>query len=183
MILKTFEIKGIHKLISPDENYELSLESPALDILTDFKKIEPLVIDQSSNLLEAEDLMKKTHVKLKLVLDKGAFVGAISFGDLIGEKAMALANHTPRSEILVSEVMTPRSCLKAIEYKDLRYAKIKDILETLRNEGRQHFLVIDGEEHYIRGIFSASDIARRLHVPIRIDRVSSFVDIYKALKN
>ncbi|MBA3537867.1 MAG: CBS domain-containing protein [Tatlockia sp.] len=183
MILKTFEIKGINHLTTPDENTDLSLDSPAIDIFTDFKKIEPLVIDQSIDIVTAEDLMKKTQVKLKLVLNaQGNFVGALAYEDLIGEKVLARANHVRRTEILVSEVMTPRSSLKAIEFYDLNRAKIKDIVETLKNEGRQHFLVIDGEEHFIRGIISTSDIARRLHVPIRIDRISTFVDIYKALK-
>jgi CBS domain containing-hemolysin-like protein len=184
MILKTYEITGISHLLTPDENSSITLDSPALDIFTDFKKTEPLVIEQSIDIVTAEDLMKKTHVKLKLVLDRqGNFVGALAYEDLIGEKAIARANHVRRTEILVSEVMTPRSCLKAIEFNDLGRAKIKDLVETLKNEGRQHFLVIDGEEHYIRGIFSTSDIARRLHVPIRIDRVSTFVDIYKALNH
>jgi CBS domain containing-hemolysin-like protein len=182
MNLKTWEINTVNHLITPEENYDLTLDSPALDIFTDFKKTEPLVIEQTLDLVSAEDLMKKTHVKLKLVLDHGNFVGTLAYGDLIGEKAMSRANHVRRSEILVSEVMTPRSCLRAIEFADVKRAKIRDIVETLQNEGKQHFLVVDGDEHYIRGIFSASDIARRLHVPISIDRVSTFIDIYKALR-
>ncbi|MBA2652054.1 MAG: CBS domain-containing protein [Tatlockia sp.] len=181
MILKTCEITEVNHLISPDENCEITLDSRALDIFTDFKKTEPLTIEQSIDIVTAEDLMKKTHVKLKLVLDHGNFAGMLAYEDLISEKAIALANHMPRSEILVNEIMTPRSSLEAIEYKDVKRAKIKDIVETLKNEGRQHFLVIDGEERYIRGIFSAADIARRLRVPININRVSTFVDIYKAL--
>lgn len=183
MILKTWEINRVSHLINPEENYELNLDSPALDIFTDFKSTEPLVVEQSLDLLTAEDLMKKTHVRLKLVLDRGNFVGTLAYEDLIGEKAMALANHRRRNEILVSEVMTPRSCLKAIEFKEVSHAKIKDIVETLKNEGKRHFLVIDGEEHSIRGIFSVSDIARRLHVPININKASTFVDIYKALSS
>lgn len=182
MILKTWEIASINHLITPDEDYEITLDSPALTIFTDFKLTEPLVIEQSVDLLTAEDLMKKTHVRLKLVMDHGNFVGTLAYADLIGEKAMSRSHHIPRSEIFVSEVMTPRSCLKAIEFADLSHAKIKDLVETLKNEGKQHFLVIDGEDHCIRGIFSATDIARRLHVPINIDRVSTFVDIYKALR-
>lgn len=183
MIIKTCDITDVKHVITPDENYEITLDSSALDIFTDFKKTPPLVIEQSLDVVTAEDLMKKTHVKLKLVLDKGEFVGALAYEDLIGEKVMSRTNHVHRTDIFVSEVMTPKTCLKAIEFNDVKRAKIRDIVETLKNEGKQHFLVIDGAEHHIRGIFSASDIARRLHVPINIDRVSTFVDIYKALKH
>ncbi|CDZ76739.1 CBS domain protein [Legionella massiliensis] len=183
MILKTWEIASVNHLITPDENFEITLDSPALEIFTDFKKTEPLLIEQSIDLVTAEDLMKKTHVKLKLVMDHGNFVGTLAYEDLISEKAMSRANHMKRSDIFVNEVMTPRSYLKAIQFEDVKRAKIRDIVETLQNEGKQHFLVVDGEDHCIRGIFSASDIARRLHVPINIDRVSTFIDIYKALRH
>ena len=182
MILKTREVSSCDHLITPDENFEITLDSPALDIFTDFNKITPLYIEQSMNLVAAQDLMRKTHVKLQLVLENGEFMGALSYEDLISEKAMAYTNHRPRAEIMVSEIMTPKKCLKAIEYEDVKQAKISDIIETLKNEKRRHFLVIDSIKHHIRGMFSASDIARRLHILINIDRVSTFIDIYNALK-
>ncbi len=181
MNLKTCEIANVDHLITPDENYEVNLDSPALDIFTDFKKTAPLVIDQSLDVMTAEDLMKKTHVRLKLVLDGDKFVGTLSYEDLVSEKMMAKTRHVPRADILVAEIMTPKSQLRAIAFDDVKRAKIRDIVEALKNEGKKHFLVVDGAEHYIRGIFSVSDIARRLHVLINIDRVATFVDIYKAL--
>ncbi|KTC78133.1 CBS domain-containing protein [Legionella brunensis] len=184
MILKTYDISKVDYLITPEEAFQITLDSPALDIFTDFQKTAPLVIEDSLDVATAEDLMKKTHVKLKLVLREDEFVGTLAYADLIGEKIMALSHHTPRDQILVSEVMTPRSQLKAIAFNDLKRAKIRDVVETLKNEGKQHFLVRDEEAtHYIRGILSASDIARRLRVPIDINRVSTFMDIYKALNH
>ncbi|WP_035918339.1 CBS domain-containing protein [Legionella fairfieldensis] len=184
MILKTYELDHITHLITPNEDFEITLDSPALDIFTDFKKTEPRIIDQNIDLVTAENLMKKTHVKLKLVLNQqGEFVGTLAYEDLIGEKAMSRVNHIPRSDIFVNEVMTPKSCLKAIDFREVKKARISDIVETLKNQGRQHFLVVDGEPHHIRGIFSASDIARRLHVPISINKISTFMDIYNALND
>lgn len=181
MILKTYDIKKIDHLITPQDTAAITLNSPALDIFTDFQKTEPLVIESSIDVVAAEELMKKTHVKLKLVIDGQAFLGTLDYADLVGEKMMKLSHHTPRSQILVSEVMTPRGQLKGIAFDDLKRARIHDVVETLKNEGKQHFLVIN--EMDIRGILSASDIARRLHVPIDISRASSFIDIYKALNN
>lgn len=183
MILKTCEISEKAQLINPDDIFEVNLDSPALDIFTDFKKTQPLVIEEEVDVVTAEDLMKKTHVKLKLVLSNGAFVGALALSDLIGPKVMSRIHHVPRRDILVSDVMTPRHQLRAIEFQALENAKIRDIVETLQNEGKQHCLVVDSSAHRIRGIFSASDIARRLHVPIDIYKVSTFIDIYQALNH
>ncbi|WED43402.1 CBS domain-containing protein [Legionella cardiaca] len=183
MILKTYDINKIDHLTTPEEALPITLDSPALDIFTDFQKIEPLVIDESLSVVAAEDLMKKTHVRLKLVMKNDEFVGAVAYADLVGEKMMALSHHTPRHQILVSDVMTPRTGLKAIAFHDLQRCRIRDVVETLKNEGKQHFLVIEEDIHHIRGILSASDIARRLHVPIDINRVSTFIDIYKALNH
>ncbi len=183
MILKTFEIASVDQLIKPAENYTVTIDSPALDIFTDFKQTAPLVIEQSLDVVTAEDLMKKSHVKLKLVLQHDEFVGILAYEDLISEKMMSLIKHAHRSDILVNEIMRPRSCLKAIEFNDVKNATIKDIIDTLKNEGKQHFLVIEAAVHHIRGIFSASDIARRLNIPIHIDKVSTFIDIYKALNH
>lgn len=180
MILKTYEISAVDHLITPEDNLDITLDSPALDIFTDFKKVAPQVIEQSMDVVAAEDLMKKNHVRLKLVLNHGDFVGTLAYDDLIGEKIMSRIDHIARSEIAVSEVMTPLSCLKAIDYDEMKHSKIRHIVETLKNEGKQHFLVLD-KAHCIRGIFSSADIARRLRVPINIDRASSFADIYNAL--
>jgi DeoR family transcriptional regulator, catabolite repression regulator len=183
MILQTCEITSQDHLITPDEIFEVRLNSPALDIFTDFKKTAPLIIDQALDLVTAEDLMKKTHVKLLLVLSHGDFIGTLAYEDLISEKTMLRANHRHRADISVNEVMTPRNCLKAVEFNEVKTAKIRDIVETFKNEGKRHFLVVEKAVHQIRGIFSASDIARRLHVPINIDKASTFIDIYKALNH
>ncbi|KTD23880.1 CBS domain [Legionella lansingensis] len=181
MILTTYEVDEIDYIATPEACREITLDSQALDIFTDFQKTEPLVIDESLDVVTAEDLMKKTHVRLKLVMSDGHFVGTLAYADLVGEKMMALSHHTPRSQILVSDIMTPKDRLKAIRFDDLKRAKVKDVVEALRNEGSQHFLVVDEQGKRIRGIISASDIARRLHVPLDITKVSTFMDIYKVL--
>ncbi|KTD17379.1 CBS domain-containing protein [Legionella jordanis] len=181
MILKTYELKEVYYCASPDENFEITLDSPALQIFTDFKKHEPLGIEESTNVVEAEDMMKKTHVKLNLVFNENEFVGTLAYSDLIGEKMMSLSHHTPRNQITVGDVMTRKNQLKAIRFSDLKRARVRDVVETLKNEGKQHFLVLDDTSGSIRGVISSSDIARRLHVPLDINKVSTFMDIYKAL--
>ena len=78
--------------------------------------------------------------------------------------------------------MTPRSDIKALDYKVMMNSTIADVIETLKKDGAQHCLVFETQEHQIRGIISTSDIARRLHMPLDIEtKTTTFVDVFKAI--
>jgi hypothetical protein len=59
--------------------------------------------------------------------------------------------------------MTPAPRLEALDFRDVRAAKVGHVVATLRQSGRQHALVTDPDGR-IRGIFSATQIARQLGV-------------------
>ena len=68
----------------------------------------------------------------------------------------------------------------------LRPADVGHILETLKSIGRQHAIVVEtdtaGGGEVVRGIFSATNIGRRLGVPIQTFEVArTFADIEAAL--
>jgi hypothetical protein len=72
----------------------------------------------------------------------------------------------------VSEVMTPADLLEAMELKDVQQVRVGDIVETLKQTGRQHALVIESASAdaasptlTVRGIFSLTQIARQLGLP------------------
>ena len=81
----------------------------------------------------------------------------------------------------MTDFMQPRSRLKAFNYQELEEAVIGDVVEALKYSGQQHYLVLDRETHKIRGIFSSSDIARKLHLAIDIQNRSSFLHIFEAI--
>lgn len=58
---------------------------------------------------------------------------------------------------------------------------VRDLVETLKDNEHQHYLVVDRNNHRIRGVISASDLARKLRLDIRIHKGSSFIAIYQAL--
>ncbi len=178
--LKFYPVTSVDELASPGEGKKLTLNSPALDFFTDFKATQPLVIDDSISAVVAKSLMQKTHVRLKFVLDeKGCFVGIISADDLIDrELVKKVSMGIPREQIAVTEMMTPKHLLKALDYSALTTATIADVIAALKDSGEQHCLVIDQEDHRIRGIFSASDISRSLHLPINIQEKSSFYRVF-----
>lgn len=171
-------------LVHPEEFNEVTLESPALSIFTDFKQHQPSVIEGDTPAIQAEFLMRKAHVRLKLVVDKSdALIGTISFNELDEQNFIAhLAKGVGREDIPVRDLMLPRAQVKALSYPELKKASVNDVIEMLKQNHQQHCLVIDPDQHHIRGIISASDIARRLHMPLVIEATPTFVDIFQAVK-
>jgi len=81
--------------------------------------------------------------------------------------------------------MTPIDSIVAMRIEDVRAAKVGHIVASLKQAGRHHELVaekIGGGRTCIRGIFSASQIARQLGVPLQITELArTFAEIEKAL--
>jgi CBS domain containing-hemolysin-like protein len=129
--------------------------------------------------------MKRTHVKLKLVIDSNeSFRGVITLGDLMSAKVVQAMEESglSRFELTVKQVMTPKSALHAIDIRDFELASVGDIVSTMKKYGDQHVLVVDPKRASIRGIVSANEIARRMHAPVIIaERANSFSDIFKAV--
>jgi CBS domain-containing protein len=173
------------QLARPEGATAYSLNSPATDFFTDFHRVEPLVIDASVSAVKAREVMMRTHVRLKFVLDRsGEFVGVISADDLAERqivKKIAGGFTRNRDDILVTEMMTPKSSLKALSINELRHASIGDVIEVLKGSSQQHCLVVDQSDGKICGIFSASDISRRLHLPVDIHNRSDFYRVFAAV--
>lgn len=106
--ISLFPVNSVAHMVQPDEFNDLDMNSPATEFFTDFKKHRPLTIENSTLAIDVESLMRKAHVRMKLVVDR-------------------------------------------------------------RND-------------HIRGLISASDVARRLHMPIRIEKVPTFVDIFRSIR-
>ena len=77
-VLATSNVGAIDRLVSLEDDSQIGLDSSALEVFTDFTRHRPLVIDASTSITDAETLMRRTHVKLKLVVDPaGRFLGTV----------------------------------------------------------------------------------------------------------
>ena len=184
--LSTVPVAGIEHIERPEQDKTLDLESPALEVFTDFSERTPLMLEQSTPIDEAIETMRRTHVKLKLVIDaRESFRGVISMADLLSVKVARASEETGlrREDLTVFHVMTKREDLHAISLQAVRSARIGDILATMESFGDQHVLVVDRDRKCVRGIISATDIARGLHVPVTINaRANSFADVVRAVR-
>lgn len=184
--LSTVALTQFDTIERPDHSRALTLDYPALEVFTDFRVQQPLMLEQTTPLEEAIELMKRTHEKLKLVIDAGeTFRGVISLADLLSVKVLRASQATGlhRRDLTVAEVMTPREALHAVDYRDLAGARIGDLLTTMKNVGDSYILVVESDRRSIRGVLAASDIARGLQIPLHIGaRANTFSDIYRVAR-
>ena len=83
--------------------------------------------------------------------------------------------------------MTPRDRLEVINIKDVMEVKVGHVVATLKKAGRQHAVVVEVDEagkQILRGLFSATQIARQLGVQIRTTEVArTFAEIEAILNH
>ena len=167
----------------------VTLDSPALLVMTDFAQTSAATIEPEASVAYAHDYMRRRGVRALLVTDAdGGLVGILTSTDVLGEKPIkfALDYGVKRDEIRVSDLMTRRSLLELLVYEEVRQARVGHIVATLRKAGRQHFLVgeqgADGER--VRGILSLSQIARQLGIDLQPNTFAhTFAEIESALRN
>ena len=182
--LTLYNTEYIDELVWPNAQLSVPKNTPALNILTDFRHNLPRVIGANVKAVDVEAMMKLAHVKMKLVVDtNNKFVGLITLSDLTEENLLKKVNKsTHRDELLVSDFMHPRESLKCFDYNELAHATVSDVLETQKNNHQQHCLVIDRQKHEIRGLISARDVARLIQRSFDIEEHLSFEALFKELE-
>lgn len=154
------------------------LDSPATDAMTDLTRTTAVIILAGDSADEAHRRMIQRGVRLLLVVDQDRKLqGVITANDVLGEKPVRVAveRGIRREEVLVRDIMTPRERLQALAMEQVQAAKVGHIVATLKQAGRQHALVVDSDHRghqRVRGIFSATQIARQLGVAIHTSTVA-----------
>lgn len=177
----------------------VTLESPAIEVMTDLARVSPATIRPQAPLAGANQFMMTRGVRLLLVVDYHENVlGVLSAADLLGERPLRVSSERVlrREELTVADVMTPAGRVEAVMLADVQVARVGHVLETLRGIGRHHALVVDYDElpaerllqaplkrTMVRGIFSVSQIARQLGVALQpsAEVARTFADIEAAL--
>jgi hypothetical protein len=177
----------------------VTLESPAMEVMTDLQRISPATIRPQAPLEGANQFMISRGVRLLLVVDvHDSVLGVLTATDVLGEKALRVAAErgTRRGELTVRDLMTPAEAVEVIALADVQGARVGHVLETLRRAGRQHALVVEEasvaesppsgralRHPMVRGIFSVSQLARQLGLllPQAGEVARTFAEIEAAL--
>jgi CBS-domain-containing membrane protein len=156
----------------------VTLDDPAQNVMTDLQSVTAVIILSGDSVEEAHRRMIQRGVRLLLVVDQNRrVVGVITATDILGEKAMQAVTQRGirREELLVRDIMTPQERLEVLSLTDVRAARVGHIVATLRQSGRQHALVVEHDasgRDAVRGLFSATQIARQLGVAIPTSEIA-----------
>jgi CBS domain-containing protein len=181
-------LSGVIRIFQPDQPKSITLESPALDAMTDLRLTHAAVIEPEATIESANSYMKQRGVRSLFVLNmKQILQGVITATDILGEKPLRFNQERKikHHEILVSDIMTPLNSLEAISIVEIRRAKVGHIVTSLRDAGRQHTLVteknINGDS-LICGIFSLTQIEKQMGEIIPLTEVAkTFAEIEATL--
>ncbi|HLX79989.1 MAG TPA: CBS domain-containing protein [Burkholderiales bacterium] len=161
----------------------VSLESKALEVMTDLLRAIPATIRPQAPIEGANNFMISRGVRLLLVVDeRDVVLGVVTSTDVLGEKSMrvAIERGIKRQDLMAGDIMTPASQVEVLALDDVESARVGHVLETLRKAGRQHALVVDFDvippnnlidrpvrRTMVRGVFSISQLARQLGVSLQ----------------
>jgi signal-transduction protein with cAMP-binding, CBS, and nucleotidyltransferase domain len=174
---------------SPWQTVPVTLDSPALKVMTDLTQVKAATTSRSISLTQAEQLMIYQGVRMLFVVtDMPSVEGLITSTDVRGDRPMRIVHerNLHYDELIVADVMTNLSMLDAIDYDLMSHASVSNLVATLKKFGRNHLLVVQraGEDSplRVRGVVSRSQIERQLGAPIQITEIAhSFAEIGRAL--
>ena len=124
----------------------MTLDSPALDVMTDLTQGQGGDRAPRSDLREAEQTMIYQGVRMLFVVtDMPSIEGLITTTDLRGEKPMRVVHERQvrYDELSVADVMTELSMLDAIDFDRLK-GNVSNVIATLKI-GRNHLLIVEGD--------------------------------------
>lgn len=166
-------------------------EDSALVVMTDLNRIKAFTIEATASIEFANSKMIACGVRLLFVMNgDDVLVGLITASDLFGETPIThMQKHGGlREDILVQDIMTPREKLKTLQLTDVLKARVGDIIETMKDFGRQHILVVDKPDgksnERICGLFSTTQISRQLGIEINLSpRASTFAEFKSSMES
>ena len=155
------------------------LDGPAVDVMTDFRKVQALTVRPNISISEALEEMKWVQVYIGselcavrvcnlLVTDEAReIIGLVTSDEIRGGKPIEIAHDKGirHTEVTVAMVMIPLADISALDIVAVRKARVADIVETMRERRCWHLLVVEQDEEgeqRVRGMFTRSQICRQL---------------------
>ena len=186
--VKTHKLSANATLCASGYN-QIAADSPAIEAMTDFLRVQVVTITAGASLKEANAMMVSRRVRLLMVAGGDDQVeGLVTARDILGEKPMQVvqARGGQRDDLTVKDIMVPVGSIDTLYLNEVMNARVIDILNALKSQGRQHIMVEDVDHltglPRVRGIFSATQIGRLLGVPVLgFDLPQTFAEIEAAL--
>ncbi len=147
----------------------VSLDSSALDVMTDLAIVKAETIDPLTPLAQAEKVMIDRGVRsLFVTSDFPCIEGLVTASALIGNKPVQAATRrrVKLENLCVADVMTELSQLDVIDYDELKNSYVDSVVTTFEILKCTHLLVVQAAKEQgparIRGVISATQLERQL---------------------
>ncbi|WNL38985.1 CBS domain-containing protein [Halomonas sp. PAMB 3232] len=174
---------------------KLTPDSPAFELLTDFKQVAPQSVASDMPINEANLKMRHSGVRLLFVIDpEGHCIGVLTSKEVIGTRRVNLAmqqRQIDREEVTAEMIMTPWEKLSAMPLEHLESLSIQDLILSMESFTEQHLLITEhNAEHAlsVRGLISVTDIQNAIGKGANskvsssaIPMASSFADICQVI--
>ena len=168
------ELDAGYHLPDPTMSTPVRGDSPAIEVMTDLRRVAAVTIGRFASIDEANHTMIARGVRALFVIDdRHRVLGIVTASDILGEKSVQLTQQRGirHDEVLVRDIMTAVDRMEVIDLADVLGARVGDVVATLKCSGRQHALVVDrsrervpDQRQLVRGIFSLTQIARQLGI-------------------
>ena len=173
----------------PWHDAPVTLDSPALQVMTDLTQVKAATTHPSTSLVQAEQMMIYQGVRMLFVVTgMPSIEGLITASDLRGERPMRVVHdrNVHYDELCVADVMDSLATLEAIDLDLMRTATVGNLIATLKKFGRNHLLVVqnttDQRPRRVRGVISRAQIERQLGAAVDVTPIaSSFSELERAL--
>jgi CBS domain containing-hemolysin-like protein len=140
-------------------------EDPATTVMTDFRERASVTVSEAATIDSALEHMKHAGVRSAFAIDVDAHVvvGLITAYDITSEKPMRTA-HTPRSQVLVRDIMQKIADWRVIEFADLEHSTVAAIVGLFEATALTHIPVTEttGQGMTLRGLLSSARIKKLL---------------------
>lgn len=143
--------------------------SPALESMTDFRRVTPVTISRDVSLNEANKVMALCNVHCLLVVDaQRHLLGLVTEAGTKGHRPLAVAYKMGirPSELTIGNVMIEKhDAAEVMHLTDVIHARVGNVLTTLKELSTPYCLVVDHDkegDHVLCGLFSLAHIERQM---------------------
>lgn len=147
----------------------VTLESSALDVMTDLAVIKAETIEPKNTLIDAEKVMINRGVRALFVTSKFPCIdGLVTATDILGEKPLKLVNerNLKFQDLTVQDVMMDLAHLDVVDYDEVKNAVVANLVATFAKLKCTHVLVVQAAKIQgparIRGVISQTQLERQL---------------------
>jgi CBS-domain-containing membrane protein len=185
--MREYQALGHHRLdrgamlAALPQPQRVTLDDSALAVMTDLRQVSAATTALDEIVDRAHAFMVRRGVRLLFVMDEqAAIVGVLTSTDLLGEKPMRFMQQrgVPHGDLLVADLMTPVAQLECVDLQEVAQMRVGHVVATFAAVRRMHLIVASQGGRQVCGLFSASQVARQLGMPLQPFEVAgTFADI------